>query len=444
VLTISGSTFSRRDFLHAGALGLGGLTLADLLRLRATAGESPPPRKAIIFVYLFGGPSHVDTYDMKPDAPVEYRGEFKPIRSNVPGFELCELMPMQAKIADKLALVRNMAFNPNFHDPVELFSGFRKPTEAGSAARPDFGSVISKLRSGKSHKLPAYVALDRTVGDEFRNGPAYLGIAHKAFIPGGKLEGLALPRNVTLPRLQDRTTLLRSFDQLRREMDNPRRELAAADEFTVRALDMVTAPGVRDAFDISREPEALRARYGGGEANKLLQARRLVEAGVPVVTLTFGMRYGSDEECKFSWDTHDNNFKCLRKLLPRLDRGIHALITDLHDRGLNNDVCVYIGGEMGRTPKTGQSTGNGSKPDGRDHWVRAGFALLAGGGLQMGQVIGRTDRFGGASIGNPYRPQNLLATLYHVLGIDPSTTLPDHAGRPIFLLDDPTPVKELL
>src|SRR5262245_1128519 len=364
MLTISGTGVSRRDFLQVGALGLGGLTLADLLRIRATAASSTR-RKAVIFVYLFGGPSHVDTYDMKPDAPAEYRGEFRPIRSNVPGFDLCELMPRQAKIADKLALVRSMAFNPNFHDPVELFSGFRKPTEAGVAARPDFGSVVSRLRSGKGHQLPAYVALDKTVGDEFRNGPAYLGIAHKAFIPGGKLEGLALPRNVTLDRLQDRATLLRSFDHLRRELDNPRKELAATDEFTERALDMVTGPRVRDAFDISREPETLRTRYGGDEANKLLQARRLVEAGVPVVTLTFGMRGGSDEECKFSWDTHENNFKCLRKLLPRLDRGIHALITDLHERGLERDVCVYIGGEMGRTPKTGQSTGNGTKSEDR-------------------------------------------------------------------------------
>src|SRR5262249_39251543 len=160
--------------------------------------------KAVIFVYLFGGPSHVDTYDMKPDAPIEYRGEFKPIQSNVPGFDLCELMPRQAKIADKLALVRNMTFNPNFHDPVELFSGFRNPTEAGRAARPDFGSVVSKLRRGTSHELPAYVALDKTVGDEFRNGPAYLGIAHKAFIPGGKLESLTLPRGMTPERLHDR------------------------------------------------------------------------------------------------------------------------------------------------------------------------------------------------------------------------------------------------
>ena len=445
MLTISGPGATRRDFLQAGAFGLGGLTLADLLRLRAHgAAESRSRAKAVIFVYLFGGPSHVDTYDMKPDAPAEYRGEFRPIRSNVPGFDLCELMPRQAKIADKLALVRNMTFNPNFHDPVELFSGFRKPTEAGFAARPDFGSVVSRLRTGKGHKLPAYVALDRTVGDEFRNGPAYLGIAHKAFTPGGKLEGLALARNVTPERLQNRATLLRSFDQLHRDLDTSRKEMAASDEFTTQALDMVTGPQAREAFDFSREPEAVRARYGGGDATRLLQARRLVEAGVPVVTLTFGGRGSSGKECKFSWDTHENNFECLRHLLPRLDQAVHALITDLHARSMDKDVCVFIGGEMGRTPRIGQSTGNGAKPDGRDHWPRAGFALLAGGGLQMGQVIGKTDRLGGASVGKPYKPQNLLATLYHVLGIDPATTLPDHSGRPQYLLDDRDRIAELV
>jgi hypothetical protein len=440
MLTFSGS---RRDFLAAGALGLGGLTLPGLLRLRASS-PSPARGKAVIFVYLFGGPSHIDSYDMKPDAPKEYRGEFKPIRTNVPGFDICELMPKQAKIADKLALVRNMAFNPNFHDPVEVFSGFRKPTEGGHAVRPDLGSVVSRLRGGMSNGLPAYVALDKTAGDEFRNGPAYLGIAHKAFIAGEKLRGLSLPRNVSPERLRDRATLVRSFDQMHRGLDTARGELAATDEFTARALDMVTGPRARDAFDLTREPSSVRARYGDGDALRLLQARRLVEAGVPVVTLTFGSRYGKDKDCQFSWDTHDNNFICLRRLLPRLDQAVHALVTDLHARGMEQDVCVYIGGEMGRTPRVGQSTGNGSKPDGRDHWPRAGFALLAGGGLQMGQVIGATDRHGGTSVGPPYRPQNLLATLYHVLGIDPATTLPDHAGRPQYLLDDRRRITELL
>ena len=437
---------SRRDFLRVGGLGLGGLALPDLLRLRAATPPAERARdKAVIFVYLFGGPSHIDSYDMKPDAPVEYRGEFKPTRANVPGFDVCELMPLQAKIADKLALVRNLKFNPNFHDPVELFSGFRKPTEAGRAARPDFGSVVSKLRRGV-RDLPPYVALDKTAGDEFRNGPAYLGVSHKAFIATGKLEGLALPRGVTPERLDDRTKLMRRFDHLRREADNANADLAGADDFTALALNMILSPRVREAFDVEREPAKTRERYGTGEALRLLQARRLVETGVPVVTLTFGK---DPKECRVGmiaqgWDTHAGNFTCLRTLLPQLDKAVHALVADLHDRGLADDVAVYVGGEMGRTPKVGQSTGNGARSDGRDHWPRAGFGLFAGGGLTTGQVVGATDRLGGTPAGKPYTPQNVLATLYRVLGIDPTTTLPDYSGRPMYLLDDPDPIKELL
>ena len=321
---------SRRDFLRVGALGLGGLTLPDILRLQAATPPAGRSReKAVIFVYLFGGPSHIDTYDMKPDAPVEFRGEFKPTKTNVPGFDICELMPMQAKIADKLALVRNLTFNPNFHDPVELFSGFRKPTEAGRGARPDFGSVVGKMRRGDVRALPPYVALDKTAGDEYRNGPAYLGVSHKAFIATGKLEGLALPRNVTVDRLEDRTQLMRQFDHLRREMDNSNGDLAGTDDFTKLALNMILNPRVREAFDIGQEPAKTRERYGTGEALRLLQARRLVEAGVPVVTLTFGKDVppcvvGGIAQ---SWDTHAGNFNCLRHLLPRLDKAVHALVT---------------------------------------------------------------------------------------------------------------------
>src|SRR5262245_53053546 len=440
--------YSRRDFLRVGGLAAGGLTLADLLRLKAHGGvDSASAHKAIIFVYLFGGPSHVDTYDMKPDAPAEYRGEFRPTRTNVPGFDICELMPLQATIADRLALVRNFAFNPNFHDPVELFCGVRKPTEAGVAIRPDFGSVVSRLRQDRRHHLPPYVALDDTVGQRYRNGPAYLGLAHEPFIVRDNLDNFSLNRRIRPERLQERTTLLRHFDAMSQELETARGDLASMDHFAARALDIVTSPRVRDAFDVSREPLSVRERYGTGSAVKLLQARRLVEAGVPVVTLTFG----EDERACIipmsatsMWDTHTSNFNCLRAMLPRLDRAVHTLITDLRERGLDQDVLVYIGGEMGRTPRVGQGTGNGASADGRDHWVRAGFGLFSGGGLRMGQVIGRTDRHGGAPIGVPYTPQNMLATLYHALGIDPSTTLPDYNGRPTFLLDDQRPIRELL
>lgn len=438
---------NRRNFMHIGGFGLGSLVLGDILRLRAQAADRQRARsKAVIFVYLYGGPSHVDMYDLKPDAPAEYRGEFKPIRTNVPGFDICELMPLQATIADKLALVRNMSFNPNFHDPVELFSGFRKPSEAGQAVRPDFGSVVSRLHQRRRGDLPPYVALDDTVGKRYGNGPAYLGMTHKAFIVDNHLGNFTLNRAVSPERLRERTTLLREFDGLRREIDTHRGDLAAHDYFVNQALDMITDPRIRDAFDVSREPARLRERYGTGEALKLMQARRLVEAGVPVVTLTFGEE---ERNCIVgmvarSWDTHRQNFRCLRTLIPRLDRAVHALVTDLHDRGLNEDVLVYVGGEMGRTPKIGQSTGNGAGTDGREHWPRAGFGLFAGGGLRMGQVVGRTDRIGGNIVGKPYTPQNMLATLYHHLGIDPASTLPDHTGRPIHLLDDTEKIRELL
>jgi uncharacterized protein (DUF1501 family) len=441
------SSVSRRDFLRVGGLAVGGLTLADLLRLRAHgSADSRQSNKAIIFVYLFGGPSHVDSYDMKPDAPAEYRGEFRPIRTNVPGFDICELMPLQATIADRLALVRNFTFNPNFHDPVELLCGVRKPTEAGTAVRPDFGSVVSRLRQGQRHHLPHYVALDETVGQRYRNGPAYLGLAHKPFIVRDNLDNFSLNRHVRLDRLQERTTLLRQFDAMSHELETVRGDLASMDHFSAQALDMVTNPRVRDAFDVGRESVRLRERYGMGSAVKLLQARRLVEAGVPIVTLTFGEE---ERDCIVgmtarSWDTHNGNFHCLRTMLPRLDRAIHTLLADLHDRGLDQDVLVYVGGEMGRTPRIGQGTGNGAGPDGRDHWPRAGFGLFAGGGLRMGQVIGRTDRYGGTAAGVPYTPQNMLATIYRTLGIDPATTLPDYAGRPTFLLDDQRPIAELI
>jgi hypothetical protein len=423
---------SRRSFLQVGALGLGGLALSDLLRFKAQGAVSAgKPEKAVIMVYLNGGPSHVDMYDLKPNAPVEYRGEFEPTQTNVPGLEICELFPLQAKIADKFAIVRNMKFLQQGHTAPELYTGFL------SGNRPAIGSVVSKLRSqaGIVGSLPPNVYL----GDANQVGRSgFLGKAHEAYIPGSQTSNMELVKEVSLDRLSDRRELLRSFDRMRRDVDDSRGSLAGLDAFTEQALAMVMTNKARDAFDISREPESVRAKYGKGK--EYLQARRLVEAGVPMVTIT-PQNHGVPAKCNGQWDHHDHIFTCLRAVLPQYDQSVHALLTDLAERGLDKDVAVVIWGEMGRTPRVGTQRGTVA---GRDHWPQAGFALLAGGGLKTGQVVGATDRRGEEPIGQPYTPQNVLATLYHVLSIDPATTLPDYSGRPIYLLDDRKRIEELV
>jgi hypothetical protein len=431
---------SRRDFLQVGTLGLGGLSLADLLRLKAQGAEhAQSSHKAVIMVYLCGAPSHIDMYDMKPQAPVEYRGEFKPIQTNVSGMDICELMPLQAKIADKLAVVRNMrALATNTHMPEELLSGFPFGPEGGPASlkpgvRPAFGSVVSKLRPSNGTNLPPYVALDmarmphghpRPLALE----PAFLGQAHQPFDPSspGGVANLGLGDGVTLDRLADRKVLLSAFDGLRRDLEYSKGSMAGMDGFTAQAMEMISSPRTRDAFDISKEPDRVRANYG--TMSRFLQARRLVEAGVSVVSLL----------APGYWDTHSGNFRELRRLLPMLDRAIHALVTDLHERGLDRDVAVVVWGEYGRTPKINSAAG-------RDHWPEANFTLVAGGGFKMGQVIGATTARAERQVGKSYIPQNMLATLYQeIFGIDPATTLLDHSGRPTYLLDERESITELL
>lgn len=445
----------RRDFLQLGLLG-GALSLPDLLRLRQQAtGAGQSSHKAVIMVCLNGGPSHIDMYDLKPQAPVEIRGEFQSIRTNVPGFEISELMPLQAQIADKLALVRSMEWPlDDGHHLHLVFTGFPK-----SAARPSFGAVVSRVRSerGQSSPLPPYVSMAQFPPHPVltrHEEPSYLGPAHRPFVPfeagplvngqinytgpgAGQVQNLELANGLTLDRLADRTTLLGALDKLHRQLD-VRAEMAGMDAFTHRALDMIGSQRVSAAFDLSREPAEVRARYGGDvvckndpdrrrcwEGSKFLLARRLVEAGVPVVTLAVGV-----------WDTHSEHFTYQKDNVPLLDRSLHALVTDLHERGLNQDVAVVVCGEMGRSPKI-------NKTAGRDHWPASGFALFAGGGLRMGQVIGATDAQGQRPQTRPYTPQNILATLYHVLGIDPTLTFRDHTGRPRYLLDDSQVIAEL-
>jgi hypothetical protein len=442
----------RREFLRLGALSLGGLTLADVLRLRAdTPGPGATRPKSVIMIHLSGGPSHLDTYDMKPGAPAEYRGEFRPIRTNVPGMHICELMPLQAKIADKFAILRGARL-AHLHTANEFYSGYPwqespRASVPGEARRPALGSVVSKVRGGAS-AAPPYVSLHNRADWE---RAYYLGVEHEPFRAGDgnyrePLDDLSRCRSVSLQRLDNRKDLLHAFDTLRRDLDG-KGAFRGLDGFQARALQMIATGKVRDAFDLDKEPDKIRHRYGeqrfeviNQECNvtryhrvrhpgqELLQARRLVEAGVSVVTVAY-----------HDWDTHRYNFTTLRQLLPPLDQALTALITDLDERGLLQDVAVVMGGEFGRTPRIGDVT-----PDGRSHWPEAGFLWVAGGGLRTGQVIGATDARGEHVVGRPIRMQNVLATLYGVLGIDPSATFPDYNGRPQYVLDDPRPIAELL
>jgi hypothetical protein len=451
MLTLLGSRqnfcdrLGRRDFLRLGGLSLAGLELADILQLRAQAADRLAYRpKAVILVCLPGGPSHHDTYDMKPHAPVEVRGEFRPITTNVPGIDICELLPLQARIADKLAIVRSLRFTQPDHQLHEVYTGY--PTVA---RRPAFGSVVSRLNAGPPSVLPRYMSLSlsthpRTVAKA--EDPTYLGLAHGPFEPTGEgLKTLTLGEGMTTGRLSDRETMLKLLDQMSHTLDDEA-SLASMREFKAQAIELITSPRVRQAFDIEAEPAAVRQLYGADvtmqhdyqfgrtwHSSRFLLARRLVEAGVPVVTIGEG-----------GWDHHGNVsgvkgtiFERSREQLPAYDRSIHALVTDLHQRGLDKDVAVVVWGEFGRTPTV-------NKNGGRDHWPSAGFALFAGGGFRTGQIIGATDSSGARPTTRAYGPQNVLATLYRHLGIDPSQTLPDRGGRPMKVLDDGEPIAGLL
>jgi hypothetical protein len=430
---------ARREFLRVGAMGLGGLSLADLLRAEASGAATAKRPKSLIYIVLGGGPSHIDTWDPKPEAPVEYRGEFSTISTKLPGVRFCELMPRQAAMMDKLALLRGVQSVENDHYLAEVYTGLPR----ASGKRPAFGSVVSRLARHDS-PLPPYVCLNEAGSDLFEyEKPHYAGAGHAPFRPFGEaLDNLAPVK--TFDRLEDRRALLDGFSQLQRSLDKSD-SLAGLDRFQARALEMIASPQVREAFDFKKEPPEAIERYGRGkythQADKnilynwdvkpFILARRLVEAGVRVVTLSVG-----------SWDHHSNPnqhiFQSYRHVLPVMDQSITALVTDLEERGLSDDVLVVVLGEFGRTPKV-------SYPGpGREHWADAGCVLMAGGGLKMGQVIGETDTRAEKSKSGHISFQNIVATLYHVLGVNPRATLPDFNGRPQYLLDDPQPVRELI
>jgi len=357
----------------------------------------------------------------------------------VPGIEICELMPMQAKIADKFAILRGVQF-VHLHTANEFYSGYGwqespRASVPGEARRPALGSVVSRFRRGGS-SIPPYVSLENQPDWE---RAYYAGVEHEPFRVGSgnareALDDMGRPGAVSMQRLDNRRNLLRSFGTIRHDFDS-QGAAKGVDAFQTRALEIVASGNVRNAFDVEKESKKMRAHYGDAPFNSgpspgrsLLQARRLLEAGVSVVTA-----------CVYGWDTHRTNFATLRGLVPPLDQAVHALVTDLEERGMLDDVAILMGGEFGRTPRIGDVT-----PDGRSHWPDAGFLWMAGGGLRTGQIVGATDARGEKVIGKPIRLQNVLSTLYHVLGIDPALTLPDHNGRPQYLLENREPVSELV
>jgi hypothetical protein len=409
---------SRRNFLQIGAFGAG-LSLAGLLKAQESTGSSP---KSAIMIFLPGGPSHMDMYDLKPDAPKEYRGEFNPIKTNVPGIDICELFPLQAKMMDKLAIIRSIV-SVDEHSDTLVTTGY--PDRVNQTANhPSFGAVVSKLRGETAaNDIPPFVSLR---GMSRGTEPGFLGIAHRPFTPDGPgLRNLKLASGVDGTRLDDRRALLTSFDNIRREIDASG-SMKGIDSFTGRAFDMVTSGAVSKALDLTREDPRTRDRYKGVE--QFLRARRLVEAGVGCVTLSIG-----------GWDTHGGNFKTLRRQLPQVDRAVSALIQDLHDRGLDKDVVTVMWGEFGRTPRINNNDGGG-----RDHWAPVMSALVAGGGLKMGQAIGSSSARGEYPKDRKLTVPQVLSTLYRSMGIDPARTFPNGTGRPMHILDDREPVKELL
>lgn len=431
------SGLARREFLRVGGLGLTGLALPQLLASETNAAPARRP-KSVIYIVLNGGISHIDSWDPKPEAPIEFRGEFNTIATRLPGVRLCELFPRQAAMLDRLAIINGLRSVESDHFLSEVYTGL--PRSAGK--RPAFGSMVSRFAPQES-PLPPYVCLERdSQEDRFEfERPHYAGASHAPFRPfGDAIENLKAP---LLDRLEDRRSLLGALGKMQRQLENP--DAAGLAPLQAKALAMITAPQVREAFDLAKEPPKTFERYGRGKythqadvnilydwsPKPFVLARRLVEAGVRVVTLQIG-----------SWDHHSGGaqqiFQSYRYCLPALDQSIAALVSDLAERGLGDDVLVAVLSEFGRTPKV---TYPGP---GREHWADAGSILLAGGGLKMGQVVGETDSRAERAKSGDMSFQNFLSTIYHVLGIDPRQSLPDFNGRPQYLLEDRRPIKALM
>ena len=415
---------SRRNFIKIGALGFGSLALPDLLRAEATAPTDAVNKRSIINIYLAGGPSHIDTFDLKPDAPPEIRGEFHPIPTTVAGMEICHLMPKLAALGKKFAIVRSITGINDEHASDHTESGWSENDLRSLGGHPSLGSVVCKLQGATRGVLPTFVDLTGHTKHGFL-GPVYSG-----FRPDGEgRSNLRLRNEVSPDRFHNRTELLSKLDRIRRDMDASH-AMDAMDSFNQRAYGVITSPKLAEALEWEKADAKVRERYGvteHGENNRFLLAKRLVECGVRIVGFSWG-----------GWDTHGDNFNTLRHQLPPLDVGLSAMIEDLDSCGLLESTMVVMWGEFGRTPRVNPTAG-------RDHWARAASAFVAGGGFKTGQVIGSTSRYAEEPRDRPVHIQEMFATFYQQLGIDPKkTTIRDPNGRPQYLTAHPDPVAELL
>lgn len=439
----------RRSFLQLGMAGMGSLGIASLAAAREQS--SSDKDTSVILIWLDGGPSHHDTYDPKPDAPADYRGIWNPISTVVPGMQLTELFPLQAKVADKFSLVRSVHHNAGDH----FTGGHWMLTGRGagvSGARKDgqypfFGAIATKVCGSRQPGMPPNVAIPYAMSIGLRPGyfgGHYLGVQHDPFQTQGDpnsarfaVKNLSLPKNLTLDRLEDRRTLREHLDTIRRVGDQTG-AVEALDRFDQQAFEMVTGERARKAFDIASEPDEVRDRYGRHSwGQSALLARRLVEAGTTFVTCHFG-----------GWDSHWNHQSRMESYLPRVDQIVSALFEDLSRRDLLDKTLVVVMGEFGRTPKMNDG-GNGGPPlskgtPGRDHWGNALSVLMGGGGLRGGQVVGSTNRLGETPLERPLRPGDIHHTIFHVLGVDPYLHFKNHAGRPIQAVDHGEVIHELV
>ena len=430
---------TRRQFLRIGSLGLGGaaggLTMADILRAEHAAGRKS--HKSVIMIFLPGGPPHQDMFDLKPQAPSEVRGEFRPINTNVPGIEICEHLPRMAAMMDRFAIIRSIVGSVGDHASFQCMTG-KSHQRQPPGGWPEFGSIAGRIQGAVHPAAPPYVNLSpRMKHTPYNSGkPGFLGPACAPFQPNGEGREDLVLSGLSLERLGDRDSLVKSLDSFNRHADTSGM-MEGMDAFQQQAFGVLSSSALATALDVSREPQGVRDSYGyGTEAiqgdaaprltQQFLAARRLVEAGVRCVTISYSF-----------WDFHGSNFRLCRENLPDLDQGVTALVNDLHQRGLDKDVTVLVWGEFGRTPTI-------NKDGGRDHWPNVSCALLAGGGLRTGQVIGSTNRTAAEVRDRPVRFEEVHATLYNRLGINPQTTLNDLAGRPQFLTDHHPPLAELV